>query len=58
MAILANDYAGAALWVGESGILPALTLVVAALIVSRGRWTIIRSLSERKQPQVAASVGP
>ena len=50
MAILANDYAGAALWVGESGILPALTLVVAALIVSRGRWTIIRSLPERKQP--------
>jgi hypothetical protein len=58
MAILANDYAGAALWVGESGILPALTLVVAAVIVSRGRWTIIRSLPERKQPQVAASVGP
>lgn len=29
-------------WVGESGILTALALVVAAVIFSRGRWTILR----------------
>jgi membrane protease YdiL (CAAX protease family) len=28
-----------ALWVGESGILVVLTMIVAAVIVSRGRWT-------------------
>jgi len=33
---------GATLWVGESGLLTALTLVVAALVFSRGRWTILR----------------
>jgi uncharacterized protein len=33
---------GATLWVGESGILTALTLVLAAVIFSRGRWTILR----------------
>lgn len=40
----ATTGAGAPLWVGESGILTALTLVVAAVIYSRGRWTIIRTL--------------
>src|SRR5919202_970234 len=34
--------AGATLWVGEAGILTALALVVAAVIFSRGRWTIRR----------------
>ena len=29
-----------ALWVGETGILTALALVVAAIIYSRGRWTM------------------
>ena len=33
---------GATLWVGESGILTALTLVLAGVIFSRGRWTILR----------------
>jgi len=33
---------GATLWVGESGILTALTLILAAVIFSRGRWTILR----------------
>ena len=32
----------AALWVGEAGILTALVLVVAAVIFSRGHWTIRR----------------
>ena len=42
---------GAALWVGESGILTTLTLVVAAALCSRGRWTILRSPAARDQAQ-------
>jgi hypothetical protein len=38
----ASTGTGAALWVGESGILTALALVVAAIIFSRGHWTIRR----------------
>ena len=38
----ATTGAGATLWVGESGILTALTLVLAAVIFSRGRWTVLR----------------
>jgi membrane protease YdiL (CAAX protease family) len=38
----ASTGVGAALWVGEAGILTALTLVVAAVIFSRGHWTIRR----------------
>lgn len=38
---------GATLWVGESGFLTALTLLVAAVIFSRGRWKIIRGLPGR-----------
>ena len=38
----ATSGAGAALWVGESGVLTALTLILAAVIFSRGRWTILR----------------
>jgi membrane protease YdiL (CAAX protease family) len=38
----ATTGAGAALWVGESGVLTALTLVVAAFLFSRGRWTVRR----------------
>jgi hypothetical protein len=30
------------LWVGESGILTALALVAAAVVYSRGRWTVLR----------------
>ena len=33
---------GATLWVGESGILTALVLVVAAIVLSRGRWNFLR----------------
>jgi CAAX protease family protein len=32
----------AELWIGESGILVALTMIVAAVVFSRGRWTIRR----------------
>lgn len=35
---------GATLWVGEAGILTTLTLVVAAMICSRGHWEVVRSL--------------
>ena len=38
----ATTGAGATLWVGESGILTALTLILAAVLFSRGRWTILR----------------
>ena len=40
---------GATLWVGESGILTAVTLVFAAVVFSRGRWRIVRSLPEGKR---------
>src|SRR4051812_18728513 len=33
---------GATLWVGEAGILTAAVLVVAAVLVSRGRWADLR----------------
>ncbi len=45
---------GATLWVGESGILTALALVVAAMIFSRGRWTILRKPPKRDQTSAAA----
>jgi membrane protease YdiL (CAAX protease family) len=35
----ASPGAGAPLWVGESGIFVALTMLVAAVIFSRGQWT-------------------
>jgi membrane protease YdiL (CAAX protease family) len=38
----ASTGADATLWVGESGILIALTMIVAAVIFSRGQWTIRR----------------
>jgi uncharacterized protein len=38
----ASTGAGTTLWVGESGILVALTMIVAAVIFTGGRWTIRR----------------
>ena len=38
----ASHGARAELWIGESGILVALTMVVAAIVFSCGRWTIRR----------------
>ncbi|MBV9455000.1 MAG: hypothetical protein JOZ19_12925 [Rubrobacter sp.] len=43
------------LWVGESGILVAFTMIVAAVIFSRGRWTIRRVPEVRQQTGVARS---
>jgi membrane protease YdiL (CAAX protease family) len=39
----ASAGARAELWIGESGILVALTLIVAAVLFSSGRWTIRRA---------------
>lgn len=49
----ATTGAGATLWVGESGVLTALLLVVAAVFFSRGRWTILRSPEERPKASFA-----
>src|SRR5215204_1418600 len=49
--------AKATLWVGEAGIFTALALVVAAVIFSRGHWTI-RRVPEERQVEVAASPAP
>jgi len=38
------------LWVGESGILVCVVLVVIAVVLSRGRWTMIRQLPKRGEP--------
>ena len=50
----ATTGAGAALWVGESGVLTALTLVVAAFLFSRGHWTI-RRLPEAQRDSSTSS---
>jgi membrane protease YdiL (CAAX protease family) len=39
-------------WVGESGIITALVLAVAAVVYSRGRWTILREPPEREKSPV------
>jgi uncharacterized protein len=49
---------GAKLWVGESGILTALTLVTAAFIFSWGRWTICRVPQAQKGATQAGSLRP
>ena len=54
---LATKGAEAKLWVGEGGIIVAITMVVAAVIFSRGHWTI-RRVPEEQQVEVAASPAP
>ena len=39
---------GKQLWVGETGVLTALVLIVAAVVYSRGRWTILREPPKRE----------
>lgn len=39
----ASAGAGAAVWVGESGILVTITMIVAAVVFTRGRWMIADS---------------
>ena len=46
---------------GETGLLIALTVVVAAAIASRGRWTIVRTPPPREAtavPHAAVRVQP
>jgi membrane protease YdiL (CAAX protease family) len=45
----ASSGTGATLWVGESGILVALTTVIAAVVFSYGGWTIRRAPGERRE---------
>ena len=53
----ASTGAGAELWIGESGIIVALTMIVAAVIFSRGQWTI-RRVPEVRQQTGAARPAP
>ena len=48
----ASTGAGTELWIGESGIFVALTMIVAAIIFSRGRWTIRRVPEVREQTKL------
>ena len=48
----ASTGAGAELWIGESGIFVALTMIVVAVIFSRGRWTIRRVPEVREQTKL------
>jgi uncharacterized protein len=45
----ASTGAGAELWIGESGILVALTVSAAAVVFSYGRWSIHRTPERRGQ---------
>ena len=51
--------AGAPLWVGmEAGILVALTVLVTAVVFSRGRWTILKVPEAREVPVSAGPTAP
>jgi CAAX protease family protein len=50
----ASHGAGAELWIGESGILVALTMIVAAVVFCCGRWT--RNISVRSLKNVEVKV--
>jgi membrane protease YdiL (CAAX protease family) len=51
----ASKGVGAELWIGESGILVALTMVVAAVVFFYGRWTVRRSPGERHETSAIRS---
>ena len=38
------------LWIGEAGILVCVVMVVIALVLSRGHWTMIRQLPKQGEP--------
>ena len=44
--------ASSQVWVGESGVITALALVVAAVVYSRGKWTILREPPKAGEPAV------
>src|SRR5215813_12972869 len=47
----------ATLWVGESGILVMLTVIAAAVVFTRGRWTV-RRFPEVSRDNLAAAAAP
>jgi len=49
----ASKGVGMELWIGESGILVALTMIVAAFVFSCGRWTIRRASGEQQEADTA-----
>ncbi|GAA4879792.1 type II CAAX endopeptidase family protein [Actinomycetospora straminea] len=51
----ASSGEGATLWVGESGILVCVLLVVVAVVVSRGRWSDLREPPRRDDRAPAAA---
>jgi uncharacterized protein len=55
---LATTGSGAMLWVGESGVLTTLALLAAAVVFSRGRWTILREPPKRVKAPPTASPRP
>ena len=44
--------ASSQVWVGESGVITALALVVAAVVYSRGKWTVLREPPRRETTHV------
>jgi membrane protease YdiL (CAAX protease family) len=48
----ATTGAGATLWVGESGVITALTLVLAAVVFSHGKWMILREPPEGEKAHI------
>jgi membrane protease YdiL (CAAX protease family) len=42
--------ASSQVWVGENGVITALVLVVAAIIYSRGKWTVLHEPPMRETP--------
>jgi membrane protease YdiL (CAAX protease family) len=54
----ATTGSGSTLWVGESGILSTLALLAAAVVFSRGRWTVLREPPKRERVPLTASLRP
>jgi membrane protease YdiL (CAAX protease family) len=48
----------ALLWTGESGMLVAITVLVVAIILSQGHWTMIRQLPKRGEPVEQEAIHP
>jgi CAAX protease family protein len=44
--------ASSQVWVGENGVITALVLILAAVVYSRGKWTILREPPRRERTQV------
>lgn len=53
----ASKGTGAELWIGESGILIALTMTLVAVVFSYGKWTLRRSPGELLEPVQQANEG-